>query len=713
MTAWQKRARIGVAAVGIASAVIVYAAMGHRQAAPTAAALPRIDPKVILETTSGLLRQVRGSKEDFTVASERQLTYDDGSTKLLGVRISVQNRSGRDFIVTAKEATSGSHERTLQLNGDVRLVASDGFELTTDRGSFTQDDGLVRADGPIQFKRGGMKGSGTGMRYDKNADVLGIAHDPQITVTDPSGKTTMAFRAGGASLDRVHDILTLDEMVHVMRGDQVIDTGHATAQMSDQDEIVKSMELRGGSRVEGGDSAFDSMTARDIDLFYSDDGQTVRHASLSGAGEIAMRPNNGASGRQFMAESLDLTLAPDGSIEHGVGQQKFQMVLPATPDLPARRIQADQFDAHGAAGKGLTDATFAGNVVYREEALKQTAARLARAQQLRVTMHGDAIDDATFTGAVTFQEEALRATAGEARYNPGAGTLSLKPGAAPASPTVADNRITIDAQSVDVTLATHAMSAKGTVKTTLQASRGKAGAAGDEGAIHLPGLLKQDQPAHVNADAIEYDASANRAEYTGSASLWQGETAIRANAIVVDQGTGDLTATGNARAVLALDTGTSVSRAEVITYADAKHAIAYTTAAPATGAAAPGLSAPPATTPGTVQMNGPEGDLTAGRIDAFLGDGGGNLLRLEADGAVQIKLAARTVTGGHMVYHADTGEYVMAGTAAAPVKVVESCRETTGKTLTFFKATDRIIVDGNQEIRTQTKSGGACPQPSR
>ena len=42
--------------------------------------------------------------------------------------------------------------------------------------------------------------------------------------------------------------------------------------------------------------------------------------------------------------------------------------------------------------------------------------------------------------------------------------------------------------------------------------------------------------------------------------------------------------------------------------------------------------------------------------------------------------------------------------------IVDQCeRETTGKTLTFIKATDRIVVDGNEQIRTQTKGGGKCP----
>ena len=49
----------------------------------------------------------------------------------------------------------------------------------------------------------------------------------------------------------------------------------------------------------------------------------------------------------------------------------------------------------------------------------------------------------------------------------------------------------------------------------------------------------------------------------------------------------------------------------------------------------------------------------------------------------------------------------MSGT---PVTIVDECgRETVGRTLTFLKATDNILVDGNAQIRTQTKGGGKCP----
>ena len=65
-----------------------------------------------------------------------------------------------------------------------------------------------------------------------------------------------------------------------------------------------------------------------------------------------------------------------------------------------------------------------------------------------------------------------------------------------------------------------------------------------------------------------------------------------------------------------------------------------------------------------------------------------------------------------LTYFADEGRYVMTGIATVPVKIVEECRETTGRTVTFFKTGERIIVDGEEEIRTQSKRGGPCPTPT-
>jgi lipopolysaccharide export system protein LptA len=82
--------------------------------------------------------------------------------------------------------------------------------------------------------------------------------------------------------------------------------------------------------------------------------------------------------------------------------------------------------------------------------------------------------------------------------------------------------------------------------------------------------------------------------------------------------------------------------------------------------------------------------------------------RLEAYDDVKLRVEQKRATGDRLTYFAADERYVMTGTAVAPVCVVDPNRATTGKTLVFYRASDKVLVDGNEERRTQTKSGGAC-----
>ena len=115
------------------------------------------------------------------------------------------------------------------------------------------------------------------------------------------------------------------------------------------------------------------------------------------------------------------------------------------------------------------------------------------------------------------------------------------------------------------------------------------------------------------------------------------------------------------------------------------------------------------------QVSGPQGDLRADRIDVMLAEKGGHIDRLEAYTNVNMKLTTRTAVGERLTYFSEDERYLMSGAGTKSVKVIEACRETTGRTLTFFKSTDRIIVDGNDETRTQTRNGAspACTATPR
>ena len=689
---WQKWARLLAATIGITAAVVVYATMGERAKLVPFSEPTRIDPKAIIESSGNVVQQVRGERQDFLIEADRQLTYEGGSTKLLGVKITVRTRGGRDYVVSGREAQAGENQKDLQLTGGVELKASDGFTLKTDNAAFNQDSGLMTAPGAVTFERNRLSGSGLGMSYDKNADILSLTEQSHVMLRDEQGQTTLEFTSGKSTLDRMAHTLALDGNVHALRDEQVIEATQGVARLTPDDQRITDIELRGNSRVTGG-TGVDAMRARDMNLHYAADGRTLEQAQLVGGGAVALTGQNGSPGRQFVGETLDMLLAPDGSLTRATGRENVRLDLPASADAPARSITARTLDADGEPGKGLTAARFAENVEYREESGKSSSTRTARARALTARLDNDAIDSAVFTGAVKFEEQGLQAAAGEARYDPAAGSLRLSGVEGGVVPRVADDQVTIDANTIDVALQGRLMKAAGGVKTMLRASKSK-----------LPGLLKQDQPANVNADALDYQGAAGQAIYTGNATMWQGETAVRADKVVIDQSKGDFLGSGNARSTIVLDTGVSVAHAADIRYDDTAHTITYLSTPNAAGA----ITA-------QAQLSGPQGDLRGDRIQVILAPTGGHVTRLEAYTNVSLKLDTRSAVGERLTYFADDDRYLMSGAGTKSVKVVESCRETTGRTLTFFKSTDRIIVDGNEEIRTQTRNGvspGCAPPPA-
>jgi lipopolysaccharide export system protein LptA len=220
--------------------------------------------------------------------------------------------------------------------------------------------------------------------------------------------------------------------------------------------------------------------------------------------------------------------------------------------------------------------------------------------------------------------------------------------------------------------------------------------------------------------------------YRGKALLWQDKTTIRGDVIGIDQEKGSLVATGSARSTLELDTGLSNGTADEIRYDDDKRVVTYSatplppTSERGTGSAGPRSGGPAdarrAVPVRDAQLGGPQGDLRAERIEIVLEKEGNKVERLEGYTRVTLKLETRTAVGARLTYYASDERYVMSATGATPVTIsdpqtsatgVVSCRETTGRTLTFYKSTDRIVVDGNDQKRTETQFKPCAPPASR
>jgi lipopolysaccharide export system protein LptA len=128
-----------------------------------------------------------------------------------------------------------------------------------------------------------------------------------------------------------------------------------------------------------------------------------------------------------------------------------------------------------------------------------------------------------------------------------------------------------------------------------------------------------------------------------------------------------------------------LARAETFSYSDQTRMATYLTGA---------------------MLDGDQGNLTAGKLDLQLAKDENTLEMLEASEAVKAIVDRRTVTGVRLTYSPTDDKYVVVG---APVIMIDGdCKETNGKTLTFWKASDRVQVDGNNEVRTQTKGAATC-----
>ena len=691
---WPTVARAVAALAAVGAVALIALNIGSRPARVVQPAPTRIDPEARVETTGAITTDIRGVKEDYQVKAEHQFVYADGTSVSRAVEITVKDRGGRDFQMSGLEARAGKNNSSLDLTGKVHLKASDGFEIDTEEAHYTESDGLVRAPGAFSFRRGHMEGSGVGMIYDKAADLLTMTAEAHVVFHDDAGAVTTDVAGGNAALDRVVHTLIIDGRAHALRGEQTIDADRLLARLTDDNDRITFMELRGDARVAGGSAAFDSMSAASMDLAYADDGSALERVVLDGKAAVALAGvEKGAPGRQFFGDHLAFTLADGTSVTGLSGQGAVRLDLPGAPGAPRRSVTARQVAATGKPGAGLNAAAFSGGVTF-QEALAGAGAgtRTARSASLRLALEQDAISRAAFGGGVTFEEQGLKAAAATADYDPRGGTLALDGRDGQGLPRVEDAKVQVSSDHIALTLDSHQMTAKGHVQTVLREGQGATGGA-------LPGLLDRGQAARVNGDNFTYAGDdGGQAVYVGGVQLWQGETTVRASRLVLDRDSGDLDATGAARATLTLDNGALIGRADRIHYTDTGRTLEY---------------AGPKGTAGA-QLSGPQGDLRAERIVLVLAKDSQSLERMEATGRVGLKVDARTIVGTHLRYTVRDERYDVEGTPASPVSVTQGCDLTTGRALTWFRGTDRMLIDGRADARTQTKSrSGPCPDPSK
>jgi lipopolysaccharide export system protein LptA len=559
---------------------------------------------------------------------------------------------------------------------------------------------------------------------------------------DEKGEGAIDATAESIGLARADHYLKLTHTAHINAQGRAIDADEITILLTQDDQRVQTLQLRGNGRITGGgDGGPQSMSARDIDLAYADDGRTLQHSHLVENAVVQLPGEAKGPGKRIAGKTIDIAMSPDGkTVTNLTAAENVQVDLPADGETPAKRIQSATLNATGAPGTGLQNATFAGGVDYRESrAARGPVAgvdRQARAVSLVVaTKPGfGALEQADFHGNVHFTDgPQVTADATHGLYHVDRDQIDLSPSEdpGPAAPRVSDGRVTVEARTIEFGISSRRLKAETKVRSSMlpqSSGRGqgtaKSGAgrgqtatrdapgsqaqsatATDNSPTRVPSLLQQDQPVTITSNRLDYDGLEGHAVYTGNSRLWQSATKVNGDTIVVDDKTGNLEARTNVHTEMMMDdvdpktnvrkTTKSTGESDTFVYDDDKRLATYT---------------------GKAHLVGSQGDLAAEKLELFLMKDSNELDRLEgygANGSVVVKENNRIATGARLTYLSKDETYHMTGTPVEAVEIAPNdCKKSVGATLTFKRAVDSVTITGNNLLRSEQKTI-ACPTETR
>ena len=216
-------------------------------------------------------------------------------------------------------------------------------------------------------------------------------------------------------------------------------------------------------------------------------------------------------------------------------------------------------------------------------------------------------------------------------------------------------------------------------------------------------------PANITSDTMQANSKTGRALYTGHARLWQGDSVLEAESIELLRESKVLNAAGNVRAVFPQ----TPAQPAMLQAAPKKPNLWHVTA----GALTYKETENQAHLEKNVVVQSAQQRIKAPALDLYFTRGGPGvntapngaaanggaqqISRAVGTGGVIVEEGTRRATAERGEYTAADGKFVMSG--GNPTLYDASEGTTTGRQLTFFLASDTIIVDSEIGSRTLTK----------
>ena len=612
----------------------------------------------------GSLLRFHEGKQKVLVKWRSMVGREGDATRLSGVEVSIpfvaEGRETRATI-TAEECLYQMSPQRAAFKGDVRVRTDDGFELDSDTLKYWADEERVFTRDAVRFRRGATSGTARMMDYASGAGLT-LQGDVRVRLEDGAGPP--------ADIEAESAWASRDERRVRFEGNVVARQG--------------ARELR----------------SRRLQLNLTEDLSAVERAAAiedvelvtAAGGGIPGSPASGGGTKRLQCRRLNVVFRAPGVLQEALAVNSASLEVDPGPGEPRekRRVEAPQllfdFDEEGrlVSLRGLrgrqTEPGASRRSVLTTEPLPPSRAggRRVESDRFAATFEpvSGALSGATFDGSVAFREPGRRASAGRAVYEEAAGLVTLT-----GDPRIVDEGEGSELRGRRIRLGTRSrnVAASENVRHTVT-RKGKAGA---------PGLLSGEEPAVLLCREFEYDPATRTARYRENALLRSGRDEVRAPTIVLeDEASGGrrrLTASGGTTSVLhprpqkgaAKEPAAVEARSRDMVYEESANRIVYT---------------------GDVEIR--QGDILTRSPEAVvtLTKDGGAVDRLLAGAPVEVQQGGRRATGERATYTPADETLVLVG---EKVVLQDVDRRLEGRILTFEVGSDRIRVDGREEVRAE------------
>lgn len=706
--------------------------------------------------------KVEQSRTIFTVrASQATQFKDENRAVLKDVWITLYGRDGsrNDNIHTSECSYDGSGQ--VRCEGDVTMDmanahplpghSADTLQIKTSNLSFNRNTGEASTSAPVEFHFPAGQGRGVGVSYSSNDAVVRLEKDVQFELAPSQQTGGMPVSASGSSLEirRASRTVVLKGPANVQEGARELTADSFSIEL-DEDNHARRAVAEGHPQISaaGGNGKI-SVSAARFEAVLNPAGwvdHVVAEGNITGArqaaagtdrfsashvefvmvpqknlvqdmtatGNVVAESHQGSASRVLKTEALRVKFsAPVSQSASRPGQpgkadqqriESAETLAPATIESrgpnDVTTMRAKQFVAQIGAGGRLDKLLGHSDVEVRRQ-LGNAAPQTLSAEELVAAFdaHGEwnTLDE---RGNVRFQQADRRASADHANVARATDIITLD-----GSSVISDAMSRTTAANVTVNQKTGDVRATGgVVSTYIPAAKGDA-------------LSLGTGTAHISADSLTGTIASSHAAmtYAGHARLWQGDSVLDSDQIQLWQDDKKLQASGHVVAVFSQVGGLGASLPGKRTASSNKPTPWKITAPTLTYWSDQGK----AHLEGGVYADSDQGSLVSRTLDVFLtplagttsaggpgpppqaGLGGRQLDRVLAQGAVVVRQSDRRAMAEQAEYTAADGKFVMSG--GQPTIADAGSDTTTGRSLTFFVASDTILIDSQEGSRTLTK----------